>query len=245
MDSATIRQLSTAGTLSGALVGGALFGAGMVLARGCASRLLVLASTGNLRALVTGLVLTVVAQASLRGILSPVRQELSSLWVIEADARNLMAVLPEHTGVIAGAILFVGAVILGVRSRLTWPTLLTAGGVGAAVAAGWWFSATLSAQAFDIVPVQSVTFTGPSADTLMSLINQPKPELGFGFGLVPGVAIGAFLAAVLGETSRSRPLTRRRRCRAILSAHASWASAACSQADAQSAPVSPAAPSLP
>jgi uncharacterized membrane protein YedE/YeeE len=49
------RQLSGAGSLSGAIIGGAMFGMGMVLARGCASRLLVLSATGNLRALVTGL----------------------------------------------------------------------------------------------------------------------------------------------------------------------------------------------
>jgi uncharacterized membrane protein YedE/YeeE len=49
------RQLSGAGSMSGAIIGGVMFGVGMVLARGCASRLLVLSATGNLRALVTGL----------------------------------------------------------------------------------------------------------------------------------------------------------------------------------------------
>jgi uncharacterized membrane protein YedE/YeeE len=45
------RQLSARGSLSGAAIGGAMFGAGMILARGCSSRLLVLAAQGNLRAL--------------------------------------------------------------------------------------------------------------------------------------------------------------------------------------------------
>ena len=59
-------QIAATGSLSGAVIGGLMFGIGMILARGCASRLLVLSATGNLRAIVTGLVLTLAAQASLR-----------------------------------------------------------------------------------------------------------------------------------------------------------------------------------
>ena len=56
MDVREARQLANRGSLSGAAIGGAMFGAGMVLARGCSSRLLVLAAQGNLRALLSGLV---------------------------------------------------------------------------------------------------------------------------------------------------------------------------------------------
>jgi uncharacterized membrane protein YedE/YeeE len=41
------RMMAVAGSWSGAVIGGVLFGAGMVLARGCSGRLLVLAATGN------------------------------------------------------------------------------------------------------------------------------------------------------------------------------------------------------
>jgi len=58
LDVSDSRQIANPGSLSGAIIGGLMFGAGMILARGCASRLLVLSATGNLRALVTGLVLT-------------------------------------------------------------------------------------------------------------------------------------------------------------------------------------------
>ena len=43
------RMMAVPGSWSGAVIGGLLFGVGMVLARGCSGRLLVLASTGNLR----------------------------------------------------------------------------------------------------------------------------------------------------------------------------------------------------
>jgi hypothetical protein len=67
LDVSQARQLSATGSLSGALAGGLLFGIGMILARGCSSRMLVLAANGNLRALLTGLIFAVTAQASLNG----------------------------------------------------------------------------------------------------------------------------------------------------------------------------------
>ena len=42
LDVSGSRQMANTGSMSGALVGGLLFGAGMILTRGCASRLLVL-----------------------------------------------------------------------------------------------------------------------------------------------------------------------------------------------------------
>jgi uncharacterized membrane protein YedE/YeeE len=41
LDVSQSRQLAATGSLSGAIIGGLMFGSGMILARGCASRLLV------------------------------------------------------------------------------------------------------------------------------------------------------------------------------------------------------------
>lgn len=60
------------------LIGGLLFGAGMVLARGCASRLTVLAGTGNLRAALLLVVFALVAHATLKGFLAPLRTGLGA-----------------------------------------------------------------------------------------------------------------------------------------------------------------------
>ena len=85
LDVSGARQLANRGSLSGALVGGLLFGAGMIMTRGCASRLLVLSANGNLRALLSGLVFAVTAQAALAGSLSPLRAEIASWWTIEGN----------------------------------------------------------------------------------------------------------------------------------------------------------------
>src|SRR6056297_4323197 len=103
------RQIAAIGSISGALIGGLMFGIGMILARGCASRLLVLSATGNLRALVTGLVLTVVAQAALRGVLAPAREGLAALWLVPGGAaRDLLA----HLGLTSAAAATLAALAL-------------------------------------------------------------------------------------------------------------------------------------
>ena len=78
-DASDARQIAARGSLSGAAIGGALFGMGMILARGCSSRLLVLAAQGNLRSVISGLVFAVTAQAAWTGALSPVRSRSREL----------------------------------------------------------------------------------------------------------------------------------------------------------------------
>ena len=90
MDAASTRQISATGSISGALVGGLLFGAGMVMTRGCASRLLVLSANGNLRALLSGLIFAVTAQAALGGVLSPLARKHQQL----VDGRRRVGARP-------------------------------------------------------------------------------------------------------------------------------------------------------
>ena len=199
LDVSQARQLSGVGSLSGAIIGGGLFGIGMVLARGCASRLLVLSATGNLRALITGLVLTVVAQSALRGVLAPPREYLARLWTTPEQGRDLGQVLSlSNTAAMWIAVVLL-AVSLGIarHRQLAWTKILAAAVVGGAVALGWIVTYTLAQVSFEVIPVASVTFTGPATDTLMAFVSERSVPLSFGLGLVPGVFIGAGAAALL------------------------------------------------
>jgi len=214
LDVSTARQLASRGSLSGAVIGGLLFGIGMILARGCASRLLVLSATGNLRALVAGLILTVTAQASLRGMLSPLRLYLSELWTVEGGySRDLIAILglDGTTALGLGLTFLAVAVFFTVRNRLgVWQTI-SALGVGLMIAVGWLFTYSMSYQSFDQVQVMSISFIGPSADTLMSLINSPSLPFNFSLGLVPGVFAGSLLAALLSRDMKMECFNDERR----------------------------------
>lgn len=208
LDVGDARQLVTTGSISGAIIGGALFGIGMVLARGCASRLLVLSASGNLRAIVTGLVLTLVAQASLRGVLAPLREKLAALWTVSGgEARSLLSPDVSSTAwvMMICVALGVAAFVFGLRQRANPKELFFAGLVGVAVFGGWQMTYVISQVSFEIIAIQSVTFTGPSTDTLMGLVNERTLPQSFGLGLVPGVFFGAMLAAfLLGEARIQR-----------------------------------------
>jgi uncharacterized membrane protein YedE/YeeE len=55
---------------------------------------------------------------------------------------------------------------------------------------------------FQIVAVQGLNFSGPSAEWLMRVLRTPAPAIGFDFGLMPGVFAGSFLGALLGRELR-------------------------------------------
>lgn len=193
------RMLAVGGSISGAILGGLMFGVGMVLARGCSGRLLVLAATGNLRALLSGLVFAVAAQMALRGALEPVRSSLAGIWTTGPSNINMIEAMQAGpgTGIAFATCCAVVALVIAYRNRVSFWTLTGGAGVGACVAAGWAATYALSAQTFEPTQVESITFSGPSADTLMFLLAPDLAVLDFDIGLVPGVAIGAFVAAWL------------------------------------------------
>ena len=208
LDVTNTRQLAATGSMSGAIIGGLMFGCGMILARGCASRLLVLSATGNLRALITGLVLTLVAQASLRGALSPLRESLGAIWLVQGgQERNILWYLGLNSvsvAILAAAGLVI-AFWLAKRGEVQPTRAVAAAGVGVAVGLGWILTYTIASSSFEVVPISSVTFTGPSADTLMGLVNTAELPLSFGMGLVPGVFLGACgMALLTGEAEIAR-----------------------------------------
>ncbi|SIN76013.1 YeeE/YedE family protein [Vannielia litorea] len=206
LDLSQARQFSQPGSISGAVIGGVMFGIGMVLARGCASRLLVLSATGNLRALVAGLVLTLVAQAALTGILAPARLWLFSLWTVPpGPGRDLASTfgLVQPVPAIVGALALVAAITWSrLHTRKSNAQIVFSILVGAAVALGWLATYQASLVAFEPVSVGSITFTGPATDTLMGLVGSPSLPLSFGVGLVPGVFAGSFAASVASREFR-------------------------------------------
>ena len=200
LDASGARQLSNRGSLSGALVGGTLFGIGMVMTRGCASRLLILSANGNLRALLSGLVFAVTAQAALGGILEPWRTEVASWWMVDGGcARNLLARLGmgSGAGLVFGLLWLAAGVWFSLRTRN--PPWMWIGGMGTglAVALAWYFTYAVSQASFDPVTVTGLTFSGPSAQWLMRVLTTPSAPFDFDAGMLPAVFVGSALGALV------------------------------------------------
>ena len=203
LDSSGARQIAARGSLSGAIVGGLMFGVGMILTRGCASRLLILSANGNLRALLSGLIFAVVAQSSLSGALMPARIAISEWSTLDGGpGRDLLAMAGagHMTGLAIGLLSFVIAIYFVSRST-SKPVMLWVGGIGTglSVAAAWGFTQWVAKNSFEPIQIQGLTFSGPSAEWLMRVLQSPAPKIGFEFGLLPGVFLGSFLGALAGK----------------------------------------------
>ena len=151
------------------------------------------------RSVVSGLIFAVVAQMTLGGVLAPLRDRLAGLWITEGGRNvDLLAALglPEASGLVLGLAIALVALVLARINRIGPSRLIFASGVGFAVAVGWTLTSALAQVAFDPVQIESLTFTGPSANTLMFFLDR-HAVLEFDVGLVPGVVAGAFLASVL------------------------------------------------
>ena len=205
LDRGATRFIGQPGSVSGAIVGGLLFGAGMILTRGCASRLLILSANGNLRALLSGLVFAVTVQATIAGWLNPLRQWIAAWWPIDpGPSRDLLAL----TGTGAVGALVVSALVWGAAVLMCWKGPLRSrwaavGGMvtGLMIAAGWALTQVVARNSFDPVVVQSLSFSGPSAEWLMRVLSSATaPGFGFDAALLPAVFAGSLLAAlVFGE----------------------------------------------
>ena len=176
------------------VTGGLMFGAGMVLTRGCISRLTVLSGTGNLRAATVLLVFAVAAHATIKGVLSPLRTGLGGFG-LDLGSYASLASLPGGA-LLWSAVLGGGALIYALRSGNRRGTLLMAAALGLLVPAAWVGTGFVLYDDFDPIAMESLSFTSPSSDTIFWLIASSSIPAGFGAGLIGGVILGSLGAAL-------------------------------------------------
>jgi uncharacterized protein len=188
------------------LLGGVLFGYGMVLSNGCGSRALVLLGRGNLRSLVVVLVLGIAAQMTLKGLIAPTRVAVLQWTQIAPSVVSLPALLAKFglsepiarmlaASAISGAlIIFAFAHAPFLRSK----GQIAAGlAVGLLVTAGWFATGYLGADDFNPTPVTSLTFIAPIADSVQYVMLSTGLSLNFGITLVAGVVAGSLITALV------------------------------------------------
>lgn len=189
--------------LLGLVVGGVLFGGGMMFAGGCPGRLVVRAAQGQGAALLTWLVFVLAIMASLEGVLAPVRERLAGP-AVQLPAASLPALLGgvPAWGVTAGLLVLAALYLLRAPQGSAWRGWrqpLAGALVGALVALSWYLSVA-GADEFDTPVATALAFVAPAQDLLRYLTME---RLGFGlkFGsaTVLGTFVGAWLGAVVGR----------------------------------------------
>lgn len=188
------RYLATDLPLLAIVLGGLAFGVGMVLTRGCVSRLTVLGASGNLRALTVLIVFAITAHATLKGVLADTRVALGSVN-LELPSATLGGLLGNDVIAAALALAAIGAAIWALKPRASQAVL--AGLIGLVAALGWSATSVLLVDEFDPAPIQSLAFTLPWSDGLFWGIASSSVPAAFGPGLIGGVLAGAALSALL------------------------------------------------
>ncbi|MDF1608544.1 YeeE/YedE family protein [Hoeflea sp. YIM 152468] len=203
LDVSETRFFSTAQSLTGALFGGLVFGIGMVLTRGCVSRLLVLGASGNLRGMLSIAIVAITALATYSGVLVPLRDSIGGVWNTAAIGGNDLlahAGLDRWAGIALGAVLAVIALGVAAKARLSFARLVGGTMIGLTVAAGWYFTWQLSTQVFEPIQAESLSFIRPLATT--SELALQSGFAGLDQGVLLGAVIGAFAAALISGEFR-------------------------------------------
>lgn len=206
--------------------GGALFGFGMVLASGCASKALIRTGTGNIRALLVLIVMGIVALMSLRGVLAEVRVALLDRWFIElAGTQDLPSWVarvsgapPAATRIAFGAMVPMALAIYIARDPSFVRSRAFPGGlaIGLLVALGWIITAHLgflpehpdtlepTFLATNSRRPESLSFVTPVgyAINLLTLWSDRNTTVTFGIGAAAGVIVGALVAALMRKEFR-------------------------------------------
>jgi len=205
--------------LGGLVLGGLAFGFGMVIACGCSSRSLVNAAGGDLRALVTLIVMGLTGYMTVRGLLAPAR-----IWLNEASGLNLASIglsdsglgsvlaassgLSEHAATVAA--LLATALPLAVFAlgdagfRRQRRYLIASVSLGLLIGSGWFVTGVLGADDFEPHPLLSLRFVAPIGDSLQYLMLFTGIQVSFGVATVGGVLTGAFAASIASGSFRLR-----------------------------------------
>ncbi len=203
-----------------AVVGGVLFGFGMVLASGCGSKGLVRVGGGNLKSLVVLLVLGITALVTMRGATAVLRvNTVDRIGLDLAPGQDLPSLLSANTGlatttaaVILGSVIAL-ALVAWVLRRAEGRTLevwIGGVGIGTVVAAVWWVSGRLGYLAEDpntleqaflatnsrrMESLSMVAPVGYTLDWLMAFSDKSK-LLTLGIVSVVGVFAGSLATAL-------------------------------------------------
>ena len=208
------------------LVGGTLFGIGMVLASGCPQRSLVKAGAGNLKAWVTLLVTAVAGEMTLRGVLAEPRVNLLDAMGIQlSHPQDLGSVLAPLLGASSAqwrwavlALLLVTTATLLWRNRRGMDRSHWIGGalVGVLVPLCWALTGhigfvpehpdTLEAMwmgTYSHRP-EALTFAAPVAHTLdlLTLWSDRNNTVSFGVMVTLGVLLGSTTSALMRKEFR-------------------------------------------
>ena len=208
-DMATSLYLNARVTWGGHVIGGLMFGIGMVFAGGCVSKNLARAGGGDLRSLIVLFVIGITAYMTIGGLFAETRVAVvdATSGDLPFDDQSLATILAGLTGMEGGTARLVAALVLagGIaifafadKGFRTSPIHIVAGvGIGLCVVAGWVLTALAFDEFADNPSVASLSYVRPAGDSIDYLMRFTAYEApNFAVVTTLGALLGAFLMSL-------------------------------------------------
>lgn len=184
------------------IVGGLLFGLGMAFVGTCGYGSLARIGGGDLKSVVTFLVMGITAYATLRGATAYLRVAAFPAPDSPERPASFAHLMSAGTGLSIhnSAYLLAGLVtILCLSSapfRRSRKRIAVGSLVGVVIVWGWITTGVIAADDFDPYPLESYTFSAPLGETIMYVMTMSGASLKFGIGAVVGVVVGAAITSL-------------------------------------------------
>ena len=184
------------------LWGGSIFGLGMAFVGTCGFGTLARMGGGDLKSVVTFLVMGISAYATLRGLTAYVRVALFSQPEPATELASFAALIERNFGIQSATTAYSVAVVLTIicfaspKFRSDWKRISIGILVGLVVVWGWYSTGVLAADDFEPYLLESYTFSAPLGETIVYAMTASGSALRFGIGATVGVVLGAFLTTL-------------------------------------------------
>jgi len=211
--------LTTNFNIAASIVGGGMFGYGMVFAGGCVNKNIARFGGGDLRSAINLIVVGIFAYMTIGGILGLVRTTAFNPFIIDLAAKDLesqsigslLSLITggdvEQTNLIAMIVIALAVLVWCFKDKdfRSSPAHIASGFlIGLCVIAAWFLTGLASDDLAEVfVPVSSLTFVRPAGDVLEYLMRFTAlgaPSIGV--VIFAGTLAGSFIAALMMKRFR-------------------------------------------
>ncbi|WP_321315144.1 YeeE/YedE family protein [Halarcobacter sp.] len=176
------------------IIGGLLFGVGMMLSDGCSNRHLIKFAQGDINSLIVLVFIAIFGYSTAKGFMGEI---LNPLIINNETLINLSSYIGNVSmNIYVISILLLILLYILVKKIKRLPSLWDGVILGLFVGASWYITGVIGEESMErVIELTGITFVYPAAKTMEFFTYYQISELTFAISLVFGVLAGAFLMA--------------------------------------------------
>jgi uncharacterized membrane protein YedE/YeeE len=194
--------LSSSTSLAAVAIGSVVFGLGMSLVGTCGFGALVRIGGGDLKSIITFLVMGIFAYSTLSGVTAYLRLGLFPEPTTNGNVAGIAHIAGDYFSISPNIIAYMISLALALfalksaRFRQQPKRILASILMGLLIVWGWISTGVFAADEFEPYRLETLTFSAPLGETIMYVMTMSGASLKFGIGATFGVVIGAALTSM-------------------------------------------------